>query len=110
MRKTGPVMDYANDSRNPLAVAGRLATAILAVLFYALAVIAIVGTLIGFVQAVTGDISWRTDGIWAVSAVGLAALSWIVAALGRIGLDDEPIGGVRTAAFELARLVYRELR
>lgn len=100
-------MDYANQPRNPLSVAGRLAATILSLLFYALAVIAIVGTLVGIVNTFTGSTSWRTVGIWAVSAVGVAALSWIVAALGRIGLDDQPIGGVRTAPFELARLTFR---
>lgn len=103
-------MDYANDPGNPIGAAGRLTAAILSLLFYALAVIAIVGALVGVVQTFTGDRTWRTVGIWAVSSIGLAALSWIVAALGRIGLDDRPIGGVRVAPFELARLLYDRYR
>ncbi|MFE6649879.1 hypothetical protein ACFVJS_25175, partial [Nocardioides sp. NPDC057772] len=98
---------YHQPPRDPLAVAGRLAAAICSILFWLIAAIALIAAVIGIFRAFSGDLAWRTVGIWTIAGIGCYAFSWIVAALGRIGLDDEPIGSWRVAPFELARILYR---
>ena len=98
---------HGRPPRDPLAVAGRLAAVICSLLFWLIAAIALIGAVVGVFRAFGGDVSWRTVGIWTVTGIGCFAMSWIVAALGRIGLDDEPIGSWRVAPFQLARIVYR---
>ncbi|MBC7277458.1 hypothetical protein [Nocardioides sp.] len=93
--------------RDPLAVAGRLAAVICSTVLWLIAAIAIIGAVVGIFRAFGGDLSWRMVGIWTVVGIGCFAFSWIVAALGRIGLDDGPIGSWRVAPFELARILYR---
>ncbi|MEU4453616.1 hypothetical protein AB0F44_19930 [Nocardioides sp. NPDC023903] len=93
--------------RDPLAVAGRLAAAICSIVFWLIGAIAVIAAVIGIFRAFGGDLAWRTVGIWVIAGIGCFAFSWIVAALGRIGLDDEPIGSWRAAPFELARILYR---
>ena len=98
---------HGRPPRDPLAVAGRLAAVICSLLFWLIAAIALIGAVVGVFRAFGGDVSWRTVGIWTVTGIGCFAMSGIVAALGRIGLDDEPIGSWRVAPFQLARIVYR---
>ncbi|MGH3352675.1 MAG: hypothetical protein ACRDPS_18555 [Nocardioides sp.] len=93
--------------RDPLAVAGRLAAVICALLFWLIGALALVGAVVGVFRAFGDDMTWRSVGIWTVAGIGCLALSWIIAALGRIGLDDEPIGSWRVAPFQLARILYR---
>ncbi|SDJ72369.1 hypothetical protein SAMN05428985_101139 [Nocardioides sp. YR527] len=88
-------------------MAGRLAAVICSILFWLIAAIAVIAAVIGIFRAFGGGLAWRTVGIWAIAGVGCFASSWIIAALGRIGLDDEPIGSWRVAPFELARILYR---
>jgi hypothetical protein len=88
-------------------VAGRLAAAICSILFWLIGAIALIAAVVGIFRTFSDAVSWRMVGIWAVTGIGCFAFSWIIAALGRIGLDDEPIGSWRVAPFELARILYR---
>ena len=88
-------------------MAGRLAAVICSLLFWLVAAIALIAAVVGVFRAFGGDVAWRTVGIWTVAGIGCFAMSWIIAALGRIGLDDEPIGSWRVAPVQLARIVYR---